>query len=164
MVTNWPAMHARGPVVTESAIAAFETELGAMLPDDYRDFLLKVNGGRTARSHRVFTIRLRKRTDETVLNSLSSLDDRTRADLATLWRREREWLPQEAIPVGYDDFGDTLVLVVTGPRRGQVWFLDEVNPRPEDANPRVEWFGRRDVSKVADSFREFMASLRPLDG
>lgn len=37
------------------------------------------------------------------------------------------------------------------------------NPRPTDSNPRVEWFDRRDVWKVADSFAEFMASLKPLD-
>ena len=30
-------------------------------------------------------------------------------------------------------------------------------------NPRVEWFDRRDVWKIADSFAAFMAGLRPLD-
>jgi SMI1 / KNR4 family (SUKH-1) len=159
-------MNERGPRVTEAAVAAFEAKLGSRLPDDYREFLLTVNGGRTARSHRLFTIRLRKvRTDATALNSLNSLDDPDdRSDLETLWRREREWLPEEVIPVGYDGLGGTVVVVIEGPRRGQVWFLDGVDPRSEDANPRVEWFDRRDVSKVADSFREFMHDLRPLDG
>jgi hypothetical protein len=41
--------------------------------------------------------------------------------------------------------------------------LDAVDPRPEGSNPRVEWFDHRDVSKVADSFRAFMANLTPLD-
>lgn len=164
--TEWPVMNERGPRVTDLEVAQFEAELGIRLPDDYRDFLLTVNGGRTARSHRVFTIRLRKvRTDETVLNSLNSLSDPDdRSDIKTRWKRAREWLPSEVIPVGYDDGGGTLVVVIAGPRRGQVWFLDGVDPRPEDANPRVEWFDQRDVSKVANSFREFMLGLRPLDG
>jgi hypothetical protein len=55
--------------------------------------------------------------------------------------------------IGADDGGGTVVLVVAGPRRGQVWFLDGVHPRPEGSNPRVEWLDRRDVSKVADSFK-----------
>jgi hypothetical protein len=166
MVIDWPAMDERGPHVAEPAISAFEAELGTTLPEDYRAFLLDVNGGRTARSHRVFTMRMRKvREDETVLNSLNSLNDPdTQFDLATQWRWERQWLPREVIPVGYDGFGGTVVVVVAGPRRGQVWFLDGADPRSEGSNPRVEWFEQRDVSKVADSFREFMVGLRPLDG
>jgi cell wall assembly regulator SMI1 len=166
MATSWPAMSERGPQLTEAAITKFEARLGALLPDDYREFLLEVNGGRTARSRRVFTIRTGKaRTDETVLNSLNSLDDTDdRSDLATRWKRACAWLPREVIPVGYDGFGGTVVVVIAGPRRGQVWFLDGYDPDPEGANPRVAWFDRRDVSKVADSFREFMVSLRPLEG
>jgi SMI1 / KNR4 family (SUKH-1) len=163
MAIDWPPMNERGPQVTEPEIAAFETELGAPLPEDYRAFLLDVNGGRTARSHRVFTMRMRKvREDETVLNSLNSLNDsEAQFDLATRWRWERQWLPPEVVPVGYDDFGGTVVVVISGPRRGQIWFLDGVDPRPEGANPRVEWFDQRDVSKISDSFREFMVGLRP---
>jgi len=158
-------MNERGPHVTEAEIAAFEAELGATLPEDYRAFLLDMNGGQTTRSHCVFTMRMRKvREDETVLNSLNSLDDPDdQSNLATQWRWERTWLPREVIPVGYDGFGGTVVVVVAGPRRGQVWFLDGLDPRPEGSNPRVEWFDQRDVSKVADSFREFMSGLRPLE-
>jgi len=106
----------------------------------------------------------RIRKSQTILNSLNSLDEQDEQfDLATQWQRARAWLPKEVIPAGYDDGGGTVALVVAGPRRGQVWFLDGVDPRPEGSNPRVEWFDRRDVSKVADSFREFMTTLTPLD-
>ena len=166
MSNEWPAMERRGSHVTEEALVEFESKLGARLPNDYRRFLLDINGGRTGSEHCVFTIRLRKaRTDETVLNALHSLGDPDEGrDLATRWRQERFWLPREVIPVGSDDFGGTIVVVIDGPLRGQVWFLNGADPRPEDANPRVEWFDRRDVSKVADSFHEFISSLRPLDG
>jgi hypothetical protein len=158
-------MNERGPRVGETAVAAFEAQLKAKLPDDYREFLLDVNGGQPARGHCVFTMRMHKvREDQTVLNSLNSLDDPDdRFNLAVRWKRARAWLPSEVIPVGYDGFGGTVVVVITGPRRGQIWFEDGLDPRPEDANPRVEWFDRRDVSKLADSFREFMVGLRPLD-
>jgi hypothetical protein len=159
-------MNERGPRVGETAVAAFEAQLKAKLPDDYREFLLDVNGGQPARSHCVFTMRMHKvREDQTVLNSLNSLDDPDdRFNLAVRWKRARAWLPSEVIPVGYDGSGGTVVVVITGPRRGQIWFEDGLDPRPEGSNPRVEWFDRRDVSKIADSFREFMVGLRPLDG
>ena len=154
-------MAERGPAVDGAAVAAFERELGARLPDDYRDFLLAVNGGRTARSHRVFAIK----KDRTNLNSLNSLNDpESSFNLARRWETSRSRYPAEVIPVGYDDGGGAVVVVVSGPRRGQVWFADGVDPRPEGSNPRVEWFDRRDVCKIADSFAEFMAGLRPLDG
>jgi hypothetical protein len=35
-----------GPEVSEADLAAFEATLGYPLPDDYRDFLLRYNGGR----------------------------------------------------------------------------------------------------------------------
>jgi len=34
--------------------------------------------------------------------------------------------------------------------------------RPDDANPRVLWHDRRDTKKLADSFEQFVSSLRPL--
>src|SRR5512140_674235 len=158
MASDWPPMDRRGPEVTETEIAAFEAQFGATLPADYRAFLLEVNGGRTARSHTVFRIR----HDQTVLNTLHSLGESVeQRDLVTRWNRSRARLPKEVLRIGADDGGGTVVVVVSGPRRGQVWFLDGVDPRPEGSNPRVEWFDRRDVSKIADSFREFMAGLGP---
>jgi hypothetical protein len=34
-----------GPKITEAEIARFENEIGLALPEDYREFLLKINGG-----------------------------------------------------------------------------------------------------------------------
>lgn len=159
MATSWPPMERRGPEVTEAHVAAFENQLGTALPEEYRAFLLAVNGGRTTNSHVLFVIR----NDQTVLNSLHSLGDANeQRDLEARWRSSRKRLPKDVLRVGADDGGGTLVIVVSGPRRGQVWFLDGVDPRPESANPRVSWFDRRDVSKVADSFSEFFNSLKPL--
>ena len=69
--------------------------------------------------------------------------------------------PPEVIPIGYDDFGEMVGLVIAGPRRGQIWLLDGVSDRPEGSNPRVEWFDRREVFKLANSFREFMTGHPP---
>jgi SMI1/KNR4 family protein SUKH-1 len=62
---TWPPMTERGPVVTRAAIAAFEAKLGAKLPDDYADFLLRRNGGQPLPSHSIFTVKLGSRVDST---------------------------------------------------------------------------------------------------
>jgi hypothetical protein len=63
--------------------------------------------------------------------------------------------------IGYDDGGARILLALAGEHRGEVWFQNTSDPRPEDANPRVEWFDRRDMKKLADSFQEFISSLKP---
>ncbi len=168
MAASWPPMVRRGCEVTVDAVQRFERELGLEIPDDYRRFLLEVNGGRTARSHRVFVVQRRasRQRDETVLNSLFSLDDSDDSrDLATAQKpyNPDAKLPDGLLEIGYDGMGGRIVLSLVGPHRGEVWYLDTGDPRPIDANPRVEWFDRRDVWKIAGSFAEFMAGLKPLD-
>jgi hypothetical protein len=168
MATSWPPMARRGHEVTVDAVQRFEHQLAHELPEDYRGFLLEVNGGRTARSHRVFVMQrgAGRQRDEAVLNSLFSLDDPDDSrDLATA---QKHYNPDVALPdglleVGYDGTGGRIVLSLLGPHRGAVWLLDTGDARPTGSNPRVEWFDRRDVWKLADSFGEFMAGLRPLD-
>ena len=162
MATSWIPIAEPGPRVNEDDVRRFERELGYDLPTDYRAFLLEVNGGYAPSSHCVF----RLQRDETILNSLFSLnaaDDRD--DLATAQKHYSPdaMLPQGVLEIGYDDGGGRIVLPLSGPHRGEVWYVDIGNPRPTGSNPRVEWFDRRDVWKLAGSFAEFMSSLRPLD-
>jgi cell wall assembly regulator SMI1 len=161
MTTSWLPIAEPGPQVTEDDVRHFEREFGYELPADYRAFLLEVNGGYAPSSHCVF----RLRRDETILNSLFSLnaaDDSN--DLATAQKRYSPdaKLPDGVLEIGYDDGGGRIVLPLSGPHCGEVWYVDIGNPRPTGSNPRVEWFDRRDVKLIARSFREFVDNLRPL--
>ena len=158
MIANeWVPMDRRGPVLTEEALLRFEQTIGAQLPADYRAFLLNVNGGRTAGSHSVFSVG----NQSSVLNSLFSLDAAEEAQDLAMRQLYTHDLPSGGLWVGYDDIGN-LILMFSGEHRGELWHLDTGDARPDGSNPRVEWFDRRDVSKVADTFAEFMAGLRPL--
>jgi hypothetical protein len=141
--------------VTEGDVDGFEKRFGVVLPRDYRDFLLEVNGGRTAKTHCEF--------DRGILNGLFSLNDpKESRDLAAWNERLRKDLKTpDLITVGIDDGGGLILLAVNGDHAGEVWFQVHEG-RPWEANPRVLWHDRRDVRKLADSFRAFMSSLRPL--
>jgi hypothetical protein len=151
-------MDRRGPQVTDAQIRAFEQAFGHSLPDDYRQFLLDVNGGRLAKANCEF--------DQGVVNRLFSLDDTEddSRDLATRANWERASLPSpDLLFIGHDDGGNSLLLALAGEHRGEVWFiLTDDDARPDDANPRVAWHDRRDMRKLADSFEQFVRSLRPL--
>lgn len=152
-------MERRGPAVTATDVAKFERKFGHRLPDDYRRFLLDINGGRTDDSHAVFS--------QGVLNGLFSLnaiegDDDAR-DLETRAERARKQLPhRDLLYVGYDGVGGKLLLMLSGDHRGEVWHQAGSDSRPPGSNPRVLWHDRRDMKKLADSWSAFLASLKPL--
>jgi hypothetical protein len=155
MATDWPAMERRGPAVDEAAVAGFEKRLGHRLPEDYRQFVLEVNGGRPAISACEFS--------RGVVNHLFSLDDDDDArDLLTAYERPRPLPSRELLHVGHDDGGARILLALAGEHRGEVWLQNTSDPRPDDANPRVAWHDRRDMRKLAGSFAAFMGSLGPL--
>ena len=158
MAISWPPMSERGPQVTEAQIEAFEKSFGHPLPDDYRQFLLDVNGGQPDNAHCEF--------DQGVVNRLFHLDDTDdeSSDLATRANRSRPVLPSpDLLFIGHDDGSARILLALAGEHRGEVWFMLTGDAgRPDDANPRVEWHTRRDMRKLADSFEQFMRALRPL--
>jgi hypothetical protein len=161
MQIDWPPMIERGPQIPETAVAAFEADLGVRLPDDYRAFLCEVNGGRTALGHRVFAVRQRgTRTDRAVLDSLHGIDAKdAQSDLSVQLIYGRSWLPAQLLAVGYDGLGCLVTLVISGPLGGQIWFLDG-RPRLFDDTALLE---HPDAVKLADSFGAFLAALRPLN-
>jgi hypothetical protein len=151
-------MNERGLQVTDAQIRAFEQSYGHPLPDDYRQFLLDVNGGQPTRANCEF--------DQGVVNSLFSLDDTENdsSDLATRANWSRPMLPNpDLLFIGHDDGSNRILLALAGEHRGEVWFmLTDDDARPDDANPRVAWHDRRDMRKLADSFEQFVRALRPL--
>jgi hypothetical protein len=158
MAISWPPMSERGPKVTDAQISAFEQSYGHLLPDDYRQFLLDVNGGQPDSAN--------CELDQGVVNSLFSLDDTENdsSDLATRANRSRPMLPSpDLLFIGHDDCSNRFLLALAGEHRGEVWFmLTGDDARPDDANPHVDWHRRRDMRKLADSFEQFMRALRPL--
>ena len=150
-------MERRGPQVAEADVAAFETRIGFALPDDYRRFLLDVNGGRTDEDHSQF--------GSNVLNRLFSLNDPD-DESRDIWTRHERALPTLPAPsllfVGHDDGGARILVSMDDEHRGEVWMQLTTDARPEDANPRVLWHDRRDMKKLANSFESFLRSLGPL--
>jgi hypothetical protein len=163
MPTSWPPMERRGCEIAIANVLRFEQEIKVRLPDDYRRFLLEVNGGRTANTRCRFTMRRGEQIGKATLNTLHSLDDQSDDgfDLREQQLFRRYDYPENGLRIGYAS-GWALVLILSGPHRGELWILAIQDP-PIEADQRVEWFDRPDAWKVADGFAEFMAGLRPSD-
>lgn len=64
-------------------------------------------------------------------------------------------------PIGYDDGGSIVCLIIKGDHRGEVWFLDTLDPVGGPSKPSG-WWRHPDFVKLAPSFTEFLASLKPI--
>jgi hypothetical protein len=90
----------RGHEISVDNVRRFERQLGTALPEDYREFLLDLNGGRTAQSHRAFVMQRAGRRDETTLDTLHSLDDPDEDhDLAARQLYGREDYPENGLRI-----------------------------------------------------------------
>ena len=148
-------MKETGPAIDVDAVSRLEQAIESRLPDEYRSFLIATNGGRTAKTHRMFTLG----RSTVALNDLHSLDEPDSPLRSDGWRPA--WIPSELLDIGSAS-GGIVAICLRGEHEGSVWYLDTADSRSEGSNPRVAWHDRRDFTKLADNFRAFMASLTPL--
>lgn len=152
------------PKLSTRFLSATELYLAPIrLPDEFRRFLLKHNGG--APSLRVFHWEHPENGDhEAHVDDLLGidprpLDDRSRrADCVSVTLGRRDVLPRYCIPIGFADRDDVLLLFTSGSREGQVWikYGEEAKPMPGESDlPPAE----EALYFVADSFNAFLALL-----
>jgi len=137
---------------TEMDFIFIETELGITLPDYYKAFLIRYNGGRpreevfpivgfknnpTGLIHTFFGINVKLECDELLWNYLIMIGR----------------IPRHFLPIADDNSGDLICLSLSGDDKGCVFFWDWYDERP-GPDP-----GYENVYKIADSFEEFLESL-----
>lgn len=128
-------LHDSGVQLSDADIAAFERELGARLPEDYRQLLLFKNGGRFYYDHLVcpFPGPNEYVSDfglSIVFSLLEPPDDNTN-DLRNMRDMHRDRLPSGTLAVADD--GDNLLLIDLRPEaHGAVYFWVRDNEAGED--------------------------------
>jgi hypothetical protein len=125
---------------TEIDVSQFEMEIAARLPDDYRAFLLRYNGGYPQPNGFV--------GGNEVLNYFFGLWQK-RASLNYELLAYRDFIPKGMIPIACDPGGNLVLLEVARPNRGRIWFWDH-----ECANSP-----RKAISLLAASFTQFVDSF-----
>lgn len=137
-----------GPPLTESDIVAFEREIGCGLPDDYRTFLLAVNGG-FPQPPRQFTLRGQVHEFGKFLQIAPDPSEQMRLAFASLQGVAAEYLPIA------DVLFEPLVCIDLRRKFGAI-----VLASFEDAYP-----GRVRITPLASSFSDFLSLLeeQPVD-
>jgi SMI1-KNR4 cell-wall len=147
-------------------IGAFEEYIGHRLPADYREFLLQHNGGHPAPD--AFLVDSGPGEQEDIVMCLFPMRDRalgsvTVQDLEELrsWPLHCAWddlqsdlenlyaeagITEALLPTGTDGSSNYFCIVLDGPRKGSVVFLDHETG---------------ETILLGDSFTAFLGSLRP---
>lgn len=114
-------MHVEGSraPVSDTEIHAFETRFGVVLPDDYKEFLLKHYGGKP-------TPRRYKTQDGVVESSfirMLPLADIEEPNLALNFMsyNQGHFIPKNLMPIGEDPIGNQICLSVAGVDCGTVY-------------------------------------------
>ncbi len=143
----------------DSVLECFENDIGTRLPDDYRNYLLKYNGGLPM----LRTVKLSDNFGWTGIDYFLGLNNRELSEggtLRSMWENEAKLLPQGAINIGEDGCGIVFCYFILGEREGQVFALEpsEIHEMSLDEKRR-ETLSGEGVYCLANTFTEFLNKL-----
>lgn len=148
MPTENPEFEHPGKKISVRNLDALEKRLGVCLPDDYRSFLLTIDGGRP-RKRDTFRIGKHNASLLDVLYSVRHEDEEYTLERMRLVFDDR--IPEDLLPIGEDQGGSQICLGIGKENYGKVFFWDM---EYEDEQPTYD-----NVYPIADSFGEFLDSL-----
>jgi hypothetical protein len=133
-----------GPVLDEEQLCELERVLGIRMPDDYREFLLRFNGGQPLADVVDVEGAAAMPTDVQVFFGIGRSILTSRLD----WNREAfaDRLDHTMLPIGRDSGGSLFCLILQGSNRGAVVYWDSN--------------GAGTLCPVAPTFAAFLERLR----
>jgi hypothetical protein len=150
----------------EIAIASFEKLIGVPVPADYREFLVKHNGGTVLPD--CFFVYGCSTGDYHTLQYLCGVRPNSGGNLVSEFETFHDRIPFEFIPIGYNPGSDLLLLAVRGKDYGRIFYWDSSDKKPSELPDDHEWTEQelsysiyRNVHFVAGSFTEFLQNLQP---
>ncbi|HMY18667.1 MAG TPA: SMI1/KNR4 family protein [Polyangium sp.] len=146
-----------GPTSRE-AITEFEARWEVVLPLEYKQFLLKSNGGRpTATCFAIPGFH----GQGSMMNSFYGIHhgaEHHQLDLAVKSYGER--IPADLIPIAADAGGNEICIGWKGKRAGKIYFWDHEDELDENGDFVQDY---RNVFLVANSLQEFLDNLMTLE-
>jgi hypothetical protein len=147
------------PPAPQDQLAAFEAQLGQVLPADYRRFLVACNGGWVGEKFLEFEgLGSDGSNVGAMLHHIGGL--RQESHYSLFWNRKcyEGRIPDSLVWIMDDPSGNAICLDVAGEHRGRVYFWDHENEPESDWDGRVETAGN--IELLANSFTDFVAGVR----
>ncbi len=139
-------------MLSEDRLRAFEKKIGVTLPLDYREFLKQYNGGTPDPSG--FWIQVDH--DGSSVHQFYGLHDGPRWCSIDGYTNIEIGVPGKLLPIGDDGVSDFICLGIRDTEQGAVFFVDH------EIHPYSEPNSFEGITKIANSFSEFLSSLREI--
>lgn len=149
-----------GKQLSHDDIAKFEKELGVSLPEDYKEFMLKNNGGMSELDwgFDFFDVAAEAESSSMIQEFLVIYDEETYEDddLKKIYRilRENGEIPPNILPIADDPSGNLICMSVAEENYGRIFFCDH--------ELEEQTTGCMVMSVVARSFTEFVENCYEL--
>ncbi len=138
--------------VSPEQIKRFEQENGLLLPDSYKNFLLRSNGGEPKPDRLVVP---GWRGKSTAVNRFFGLGEGGNYDLETSLHNVEDYVPNGFMPIAEDSGGNLLCLGTTGSQEGKIYFWDHEEADGDDPH---------NLRELAESIDELLDKLLSPEG
>ncbi len=137
----------QAPPVSRKEIEQFEQRNGISLPDSYKAFLLKTNGGEPT-PDRLFIPGWSGQS--TCVNHFLGIGQGGYYDLEASFQNAEDYIPDRFIPIAIDTGGNMLCTCTSGDSAGKIFFWDHEHPQGDAPSSLYE---------VASSVDELLEKL-----
>lgn len=136
---------------SDEALSQLEAQLGFTLPNDYRQFMAEINGGRPVPSGFVFATADGK-SDSAVRYFLTLDAQEERYTIQEFLDRYSNRIPKKTLPIACDSFGNLVLLDAGSMPPGAVCFWNH----EKESMDEPAW---DNITLVAASFTDFVNGL-----
>ena len=144
-----------GAKLTEEALVGAEKMLGRNVPDAYRSFLLKHNGGRPDAAEFQMAAARTSTTEPVAIKSFFGIGmPEGTLNLEYALETFGDRIPSWSFPIARDPGGSLILMAAEGPRKGKIYFWDH-DREADDGDPPTE----DNLYLIADSLDDFLAKL-----
>lgn len=140
-------------MVSEQELVNVEKQLNIKLPDSYRDFLKKYNGGYPQPDGFDFA----SGDDGSSVDKFLEISDSKNASLMTFFNKYKNRIPKNYVPIAIDPGGNLILIGVNG-EKAEVYFWDHENEVDDGDVPGME-----NMHLIALSFYDFINNLYEIE-
>lgn len=146
-------INAKNPATLED-ISVFEKNINFLLPAEYKDFLLKYNGGQPCPSSFKF---FSDRNDGSSVDRFLSLGREKYSNLLKYYNNYKDRIPFGFIPIAHDA-GGNLILMELNSGEHKIYFWDHETEVDEGETPNMN-----NVYLISQSFSDFINNLHEIE-
>ena len=142
----------RPGTLPEHILRVLEKYWNINFPEDYREFLLKNNGGIPEKDCFSF----KEREDGSDLRCFLGIYPDQHSNLLDFLKIYKDRILDYMFPIGYDSAGNLILISVKNSDRGKIYFWDHELEADMDRGEVADY---SNLTLIADSFDEFINSL-----